>query len=157
MTTRRRAAAVGAVAVGLVALAACDKPTPLAYITSGTKAVHTETAHGCYNDGDLITLDQVRSCLSKKASTSITVHTGERIRFGADPSIADKGWYLALDQQAITDPTTDTYRSFQADQFFQIDQQTGEQPKSVQVSIVEGSLAKLKHYGVWNFTVKLDS
>jgi hypothetical protein len=156
MTIRRRAAAIGAVAVGLAALAACDKPTPLAYITSGTHSVHTDAKGKCYNDGDEIASQRVLACIRQKADTTITVHSGERIRFGADPKIADKGWYLVLDQQPVTDPTKDTYRSFQADQFFQVNQQTGKRSKKVQVSIVEGSLAKDQHFGVWNFAVKLD-
>jgi hypothetical protein len=156
MTIRRRAAAIGAVAVGLAALAACDKPTPLAYITSGTHSVHTEAKGSCYNDGDQISRQQVLACIKKQAGTTITVHSGERIRFGADPKIADKGWYLVLNQQPVTDPTGDTYRSFQADQFFQVNQTTGRRSKTAQISIVEGSLLKDRHYGVWNFTVKLD-
>jgi hypothetical protein len=155
MTIRRRAAAIGAVVVGLAALAACDKPTPLAYITSGTHSVHTDAKGKCYNDGDQISRQQVLDCIKQKADTTITVHSGERIRFGADPKIADKGWYLVLNQQPVTDPTKDTYRSFQADQFFQVDQNTGQRSKKVSISIVEGSLLKNRHYGVWNFTVKL--
>lgn len=155
MTIRRRAAAAGAAVVGLTALAACDKPTPLAYITSGTHSVHTEAKGKCYADGDQIPNTQVLTCVKQKPATTITAHTGERIRFGVDPKIAGKGWYLVLDQRPITDPTKDTYRSFQSDEFFQVDQQTGDRPTSATISVVEGSLAEGRHYGVWNFTVKL--
>ncbi|GGO86962.1 DUF2771 domain-containing protein [Wenjunlia tyrosinilytica] len=153
MTIRRRAAVIGAVAVGLATLAACDKPTPLAYITSGTDSVHAEAQ--CYDDGDQISLGRVRQCLNAKPKKTITVHLGERIRFGVDPTIAKEGWSLGIEGQQINDPTKDTYHSYPVDGFFQADQTTGQRAKSVNVSIIENSLKKKEYYGVWNYKVKL--
>jgi len=43
MSIRRAATTIGAIGLGLVALTACDKPTPMATVTVGTKSVTAET------------------------------------------------------------------------------------------------------------------
>ncbi|WP_461006161.1 DUF2771 domain-containing protein [Streptomyces capparidis] len=156
MTIRRRAAVIGAVAVGLATLAACEKPTPLAYVTVGTTSEHTEAEDGCYKDGDEISSSQVQKCLDAEPTETITVEPGDRLRLGVDKSIGEDGWYLALNGEAVTDPTEHTYRSVPTDGFFQVDPATGERRKSLKLSFVSGSMAEDRYYGVWNFTVKLD-
>ncbi|MFD6417313.1 DUF2771 domain-containing protein [Streptomyces sp. NPDC060194] len=153
-TGRRATATLGAVAAGMLALAACDKPTPVATVTVGSDSVNTQAT--CYGDGKAIKPGEIRKCLQKKADTEISVGPGEQVRFGVDPEIADNGWTIFLDgQQVEQEPFKKTYRSLNGDAFFSAGQQG--QPgapaaKSVQVSIVEAKGGSLR--GVWQFELK---
>ncbi|KRV50070.1 hypothetical protein AQ490_17790 [Wenjunlia vitaminophila] len=147
---------IGSVVLGVAALAACEKPTPLAYVTADTDTVHTEAKDGCYNDGDKISFEKAMACIEQKPGETITVETGDKLRLGVDKSIADDMWYLAIDGRPQTDPTDHTYRSWSADSFFPVSQSTGERTKSIKLSIISGSLKDQTFYGVWNFTVKLN-
>src|SRR5437899_11117544 len=80
---RRAVAAVGAVSVGLLALSACEEPTPLATITVGKNSVSSET--DCYNDGKEVTTADLTQCLKSKDIKSIKVDPDETVRFGVDP------------------------------------------------------------------------
>lgn len=152
---RRAGVALGAVSAGLLVLAACDKPTPIATVTVGTSTTHTEAS--CYNDGNAIKSGDVKPCLNEKADHSIKVATEDTVRFGVDPKIADHGWELFLNgQQAEGTPSKTTYRTFPGASFFQANQQTGQPaPDSLQVSVVEiGGAGGQEIFGVWHFELK---
>ncbi|MFP8964296.1 DUF2771 domain-containing protein [Streptomyces nanhaiensis] len=153
--TIRTAVAIGAATLGLVALSACEKPTPRATVTVGSDSVSTEAA--CYEDNGKISQEKVLSCAKEGTETSITVGQGDLLRIGVDPEIAEDGWVLFLNgQPAVTDRITKTYRSFSGDAFFQNggDQQGGS-PQSVQLSIVEYDGSNYR--GVWNFELERES
>ncbi|MDT9692256.1 DUF2771 domain-containing protein [Streptomyces sp. P9(2023)] len=152
--SRRRAAlALGAVSAGLLVLSACgDKPTPIATLTVGKDSIHSEAA--CYNDGDAIKESQIQQCLNKKAEKSLTVAADDKIRFGVDPEIAEKGWTIFLGgQNAEPEPYKKTYRTIPASAFFS--SQTGEATNQTQITIVENDGKKLT--GIWHFELKKDS
>ncbi|MFJ8664356.1 DUF2771 domain-containing protein [Streptomyces sp. NPDC093600] len=149
---RRAAVALGAVSAGLLVLSACDKPTPLATLTVGTDSVHSEAA--CYNDGEAIKESQIQQCLNKKAEKTLTVSMDDKIRFGVDPEIAEKGWTIFLGGQAAEqEPYKKTYRTIPASAFFS--SQTGEAPNETQVTLVETDGKKLT--GIWHFALKKES
>ncbi|MFF7181927.1 DUF2771 domain-containing protein [Streptomyces sp. NPDC008121] len=149
---RRAAVALGAVSAGLLSLSACDKPTPLATLTVGTDSVHSEAA--CYNNGDAIKESQVQQCLNKKPEKTLTVAMDDKIRFGVDPEVAEKGWTIFLGgQQAEPEPYKKTYRTIPASAFFS--SQTGETTNKSQVTIVETDGKKLT--GIWHFELKKDA
>ncbi|MFE7788048.1 DUF2771 domain-containing protein [Streptomyces sp. NPDC057460] len=146
---RRIGVALGAVSAGLLVLSACDKPTPLATVTVGDTSVTTEAS--CYNDGDALKDSQVKTCLNKKAEKSVKVAMDDKVRFGVDPEIADKGWTLFINgQQAEQEPYKKTYRSIPGSAFFS--SQTGETTNKTQISIVETDGKKLT--GIWHFELK---
>ena len=146
---RRIGVALGAVSAGLLVLSACDKPTPLATVTVGDTTVTTEAS--CYNDGDALKNSQIQACLNKKADKSVKVAMDDKVRFGVDPEIADKGWTLFINgQQAEQEPYKKTYRSIPGSAFFS--SQTGETTKSTQISIVETDGKKLT--GIWHFKLE---
>ncbi|WP_405797845.1 DUF2771 domain-containing protein [Streptomyces sp. NBC_01506] len=153
---RRTGVALGAVSAGLLALSACDKPTPLATVTIGTDSVHSEAA--CYNDGKpLNDQAELATCLNDTSGRkTISVSLDDRMHFGVDPKIADNGWTFYLDgQQVEAEPNNDTYRTIQAGSFFA--SQTGETIKSVNLGIVETSEKDKAVVGVWNFELKTKS
>ncbi|MFB7913910.1 DUF2771 domain-containing protein [Streptomyces sp. NPDC056061] len=150
--SRRIGVALGAVSAGLLVLSACDKPTPLATVTVGGNSVNTEAA--CYNDGKAIKASDIKSCLNKKAEKSVEVGMDDKVRFGVDPEIADRGWTLFINgQQAEQEPYKKTYRSIPGSAFFS--SQTGETTDRTQVSIVETSGKNLT--GIWHFELKKSS
>lgn len=143
----RTATALGAVSLGLLALSACQKPTPLTTVTVNGDSVHTEAA--CYNDGKAIQNDKLKACLGKKTDTSVTVAHGDRVRVGVEPDVADNGWVLYGSQQQEAFHTT--YQSFSGDAFFQGAQ--GQAPTDkAQLTLLE--LKDKKVTGVW--VVKLN-
>lgn len=150
---RRAAAAVGAVALGLVALTACDKPTPLATVTVGSTTVTSEAA--CYDDGNALGNEKVASCLKESAGETVKASMEDKLRFGVDPKIADEGWTIFINgQPAEQEPNKKTYRTIPASAFFAGGQGGGATAKT-QVSIVEVSTGKA--LGVWNFNIERES
>lgn len=150
---RRAAVALGAVSAGLLVLSACEKPTPLATVTVGTKSVNTGAA--CYNDGKPLPDKEIPACLNQKATTSISVDpVSDQIRFGVDPKIADMGWTIFLDgRNAEPEPFTKTYRTIPASAFFS--SQMGAAPAATQVTIVANSGKAVG--GIWHFELKKKS
>lgn len=142
MSIRRRAAALGAVSLGLVALAACDKPTPLATVTVGQKTVTTEATKNCYPDNNkTLSTAAFTACLNAAPTKSITVHAGDKVRIGVDPKISDKGWLVAAGVSQKTDLLKNkTYWSLDSALLFNTQNpQTGQTQtqKSVTLNVVE--------------------
>lgn len=156
--TVRTATALGAVCLGLTALSACEKPTPMATVTVGSDSVSTEAV--CYNDGKKLTDQMLDGCQDKKAEKSIKVSRGDIMRLGVDPEIADPGWVLLVNgTPAISSPVKKTYRSLSGDGFYPSEQGGQEQPpgppEDAEIAIVEQN-TKGDIFGVWRVTVELD-
>ncbi|WP_019357476.1 MULTISPECIES: hypothetical protein [Streptomyces] len=152
----RTAAALGAASLGLLALSGCEQPRPMATATVGGDSVSTEAS--CYNDGKTIPKDELRKCLSKAPSKTISVDAAEKVRIGVPPETADAGWQIFADGDPMLSETLKkTYYSFVGEVFFQSrSQQPGEKPsgpkKSINLTLVQTSGGDFK--GVWHFTLK---
>ncbi|MFD5328003.1 DUF2771 domain-containing protein [Streptomyces sp. NPDC127092] len=147
---RRAAVALGAVSAGLLVLSACDKPSPVATVTVGSSSVNSEAA--CY-DKDGLPDKEITACLNKKAGKSISADPSDKIRFGVDPEVAEKGWTIFLNgTNAEPEPFKKTYRSIPASAFFA--SQTGESTDKTQVAIVETNADNKKVVGIWSFELK---
>ncbi|MER5752999.1 DUF2771 domain-containing protein [Streptomyces sp. NPDC002088] len=147
---RRAVAAAGAVSAGLLVLSACDKPTPISTITVGTNSVNSQAT--CYNDGKALDTQALAACLKDTDIKSIKVDPDETVRFGVDPDIADKGWTILMNGQALTDSSTKTYRTIPGSVFFNA--QYGASGNSTLVSIKEG---EKNVTGLWSFKLKKDA
>lgn len=151
---RRSVAALGAVSAGLLVLSACDKPTPLATVTVGTDSVNSEAS--CYNDGKELKPSQLEGCLKDTDVDSIKVDPDEKVRFGVDPEVAEKGWTLLMNGQPLTEASKKTYVVIPGSVFF--NQQYGGGSKSTTVSLLEGGKGSAaKATGLWSFKLKKDS
>jgi hypothetical protein len=148
---RRALAAAGAVSAGLLVLSACDKPTPLATITVGTASVHSEAT--CGGEGDALKDANLAKCLKDKGIESIKVDPDDTVRFGVDPEIADEGWTVLMNGQALTESSKKTYRSIPGNVFFNA--QYGASGNSTLVSIKEGEGDVVT--GLWSFKLEKDS
>lgn len=149
----RTATALGTVTLGLLALSACEKPTPLATVTVGGETVTAEAA--CYEDGKTIGEAEAKKCADAKAEKKITVGHGDKIRIGVEPEMAEEGWMLFVnDQSVLPEPTDKTYYSFPGDAFFQKQGPTGqaEPTKDAEISIVMTKDGNFK--GAWHIEAK---
>jgi hypothetical protein len=146
----RTASALGAVCLGLLALSACQKPTPLATVTVNGDSVHAEAS--CYGDGDPLPDDELKKCLNHKPGASIEVAQGDRVRVGVEPDVAKHGWVLYGSQQQRA--FTTTYQSFSGDAFFQSAQggQGAGPSDTSQLTVLE--LDENKVLGVWVVKLK---
>ncbi|MFI1094505.1 hypothetical protein [Streptomyces sp. NPDC020917] len=155
MSIRRAATTVGAISLGLVALTACDKPTPLATVTVGTRSVTAEAVDKCYANGKKLPTTIFQACLAASAKHHITVGLGDTVRVGVEPKLAKKGWLLASGTQLLTpEPLTNkTYWTLDSSTLFtQQDPSTGQttQVDSVTLNIVESAdTTGAETYGVW--------
>ncbi|KUJ69813.1 hypothetical protein ACZ90_08430 [Streptomyces albus subsp. albus] len=153
----RAAAAACAVTLGLVALTACDKPTPLATVTVGSSTKTAEATKGCWGDGDTLPESTIKDCLNKDTGKTLTVHAGQKVRIGVDPEIAEDGWFAATSTPLMNKPSKDTYRTFDGETLFQRKNQMGqtEVVNEVNLAIVQlGEKDGVK--GVWHFKLKLE-
>ncbi|NGO69243.1 DUF2771 domain-containing protein [Streptomyces boncukensis] len=153
--TLRTATALGAVSLGLLALSACEKPTPRATATVGSSTISTEAS--CYRDGKTIPQKEARKCLSEKTDKTISVGSGDKLRIGVEPDMAEKGWLVFVNgRPLLPDPMKKTYYSFPGEVFFQQQGAQGQMTtkKSTQISIVEADGGDFK--GVWHIKLKND-
>ncbi|WP_128375012.1 DUF2771 domain-containing protein [Streptomyces cavernae] len=150
---RRAIAAVGAVSAGLLALSACEKPTPLATITVGDDSVNSEAT--CYDDGKTLPSAELAKCLKNTDIESIKVDPDATVRFGVDPEIADKGWTILMNGQPLTDSSKKTYRTIPGSVFFNA--QYGAQGSSTLVSVKADGKDANSVSGLWNYRLKKDS
>ncbi|MEV7726581.1 DUF2771 domain-containing protein [Streptomyces sp. NPDC101733] len=152
---RRSVAALGAVSAGLLLLSACDKPTPLATVTVGTSTVSAESQ--CHGDGSKdLAMDRVQECLTGlKDAKTIVYGRGDTLRLGVEPEVVADGkkWQAVLDGQPITEPSSNTYRSFQGADVFATGGQ-GEAPASKMLGFVQVGKDG-KPLSVWSFKLKL--
>ncbi|MFJ8012641.1 DUF2771 domain-containing protein [Streptomyces sp. NPDC096339] len=151
---RRSVAALGAVSAGLLLLSACDKPTPLATVTIGTSSVSAEAA--CHSDGEPLSMDRVQECLTGlKDAKTIEYGRGDTLRLGVEPEVVEDGkkWSAVLDGQPITEPSSNTYRSFPGADVFATGGQ-GEAPASKKLAFLQLDETG-KPLAVWSFNLKL--
>ncbi|MFG2023397.1 hypothetical protein [Streptomyces sp. NPDC048825] len=146
---RRAVTAVGAVCAGLLVLAACEKPTPMATVTVGKTSKSAEAE--CYKDGKTIARAEATECTREKAGDTLRVPQGETLRIGVDPEIADEGWSLWINGQQVISPLKKTYYAFQGVDLF-ADQQGTQAPDELNISVVQQSGDDIQ--GVWNFKLE---
>ncbi|QLE73483.1 DUF2771 domain-containing protein [Streptomyces rectiverticillatus] len=143
---RRAAAAVGAVAFGLVALSACEKPTPLATVTVGSTTVTTEAA--CFEEGKELDRGALDKCMADKSIKSVKVQPGDKVRVGVEPDMAEQGWIVVGNGQQQTNQLKQTYTSLDGEQLF-VNRMAQRLEKSVVLSVITKD-------GVWNVKLELD-
>lgn len=110
MSSARRTAALGLVAVGFLTLTGCDKPSPTVTVFSGGSSTLAEAQCWSRSDAPVNTA----ACSSEDRVGSIKVRANQTIGISVDSKIADKGWLVAIGQsQLVRAPITKTYFRFQ--------------------------------------------
>ncbi|MEU8824258.1 hypothetical protein [Streptomyces sp. NPDC048636] len=157
---RRAATAACAVSLGLIALSACDKPTPLATVTVGSTTVTAEAVDGCYSEGKQLSKEKFKECLGAAPEKTIKVTTGEKVRVGVDPKVAESSWGLIADSPVMKQPSTETYRSFDSETLLsQTNPQNGQSIPLDKVTLTVAELDKDSQSvkGIWRFKLERDS
>ncbi|MFD3516059.1 DUF2771 domain-containing protein [Streptomyces sp. NPDC058657] len=158
---RRTTAALAVASAGLLVLSACDKPTPLATVTVGSDSVHAEAA--CYEDGKGLGEKAFTSCMTKKAEKTIEASSGDTIRVGVDPKVAESGWVLFVNGRPIDAETSKkTYRTVKADEILVQEGQPNQMGQAQKMPLKEaqftiGQINGKELAGVWHFKVKRSS
>ncbi|MCC3770409.1 DUF2771 domain-containing protein [Streptomyces sp. UNOC14_S4] len=150
---RRGAAAVGAVAFGLLALSACDKPTPLATVTVGSTTVQTEAA--CFDEDKALDQAGLEKCLKEQPSDSaktVKVKPGDKVHVGVDPKIADEGWFVVSSNQQQNNNTKLTYATLDGQRLFAVPSPMGGSTLSK-----DTVLSVISKNGVWSVKLQLDN
>ncbi|WP_043265650.1 hypothetical protein [Streptomyces sp. CT34] len=153
---RRAAAALGAVSLGLLTLSACQQPTSLATVTVGSKTVKAEVTPGCDGNGKILDKQALQDCITKKGTQTITVHPGEKVGVGVDPKVAKAGWFVIGGQPIMRAPSTETYRTFDADDLFkQTNPQTGQTGYLDEVTLMVAQVGPGQGpTAIWHFNLK---
>jgi hypothetical protein len=125
----RATLAAGGVALALLTLSACQKPSPNAHFTLGADTSSPEAADDCWEDGEPLPAEQARDCVAGTVTERVedapafTTQSGDTFRVGVDPTIADDGWLLFVNGQPYSlDPFTSTYRSFRSTDLYAVAQ-----------------------------------
>lgn len=114
----RRMLAVAAVGVGLaLTLTGCTKPTPGATVVSGSNSVHQQALCWSFEDAGLdggsCASDVIEKALADGKVPALPIVAGNTIGISVDPVVAEAGWTVQIDGQAIvSEPITETYYRF---------------------------------------------
>ncbi|TDC25171.1 hypothetical protein E1265_07825 [Streptomyces sp. 8K308] len=139
--------ALGAVSLGLVALSACEQPSPNAHFTLNSNTESRETPADCYGHGDALGAERALSCTESNDDVpTFTTRAGDTFRVGVDPDVAEDGWLLFVNGLLYDpEPFTTTYHSFSSDDLYRAaeQQQTtpGQAPQTenLRLNVVEVS------------------
>jgi hypothetical protein len=139
--------ATGLAVAGLVALAACEKPTPGATVFSGMSSSYEHAL--CWSfDGEPLNAqtcaqDVVTEAIDGATVGKVPVVPGDVIGISVDPVVADAGWFPVIGSQRLTQqPITSTYYRFTYPDLQQLP------PDGVSLQVVAGNEGTL---GLWVF------
>ena len=117
---RSRFTAVAAIAlagIGVLSLAACEKPSPGVTVVSGMSSAYRAALCWSFNGDPLnpqtCAQDVVTNALEGEQVARIPVVSGTTIGISVDPAVADIGWYPVVGSQRLTqEPVYSTYYRF---------------------------------------------
>ena len=117
MSMRRRALAIGIVAVAPLALAGCEKPAPGVTAWSGTNSEHSEALCWQFEEGQPLTPRECAQDVLDKAGQGegiarLPVAPGETVGISVDPVVAESGWSVQIGGQTLAAGLQDTYYRF---------------------------------------------
>lgn len=117
MSMRRRALAIGIVAVAPLALAGCEKPAPGVTAWSGTNSEHSEALCWQFEEGQALTPRECAQDVLDKAGQGegiarLPVTAGETVGISVDPVVAESGWSVQIGGETLAAGLTDTYYRF---------------------------------------------
>ena len=118
MNARRRLLTAVSAAGALLALTACEKPTPIVTVVSGGESVYTEASTWCFEE------QTPPDCAERKQETkSLAVRGGETIGIDVGKEVAEGAWLVELSDPAAqgeqeqpqrSEPQSGHYFSFDA-------------------------------------------
>lgn len=152
MTARPRLAArlaVALVPVLVLALAGCQKPTPLVSLVSGTSTVHTGATIYCFEGQSA----QAQNCRTGPVQpTVLKVKPGAQVGVDVAKKLADAGWVVVLpgDDQ---DPSNDQASAPQTSHYFAFTPQFQSGPLRLEVRMLDRRRTDAPTVGNWQFVL----
>lgn len=150
MTARSRLVAGLTVAVSLVALTGCQKPTPLVSLISSGETVHTDATIYCF-EGQSARQQNCRAP-QDKAPTVLKVKAGQQVGIDVAKDIADAGWVVVLPGDD-EDPSNDQASGKQDTHYFAFTPQFQNAPLRVEVRMLDGGRTDAPTIGNWQFVL----
>jgi len=156
MRARRLATALSAVAV-VAGMTACEKPTPLVSVVSGTSSVDAQAGTYCFEGQDINKPPGTAGACRVAAGAQpakLEVRRGKSVGIDVSKMIADKGWRVVLKGSGTPDPATGTRADEQTDvldeHYFTF---TPNVSSNLQVEVysLESDAQDAKVTGVWQF------
>ena len=150
MSVRSRLVAGLSIAVSLVALTGCQKPTPLVTLVSGGESVHTDATIYCF-EGQSVQQQNCRTRTSTKP-TLLEVKVGQQVGIDVAREVAEAGWVVVLpgDDQ---DPGNDQASGRQDEHYFAFTPQFESGPLRVEVRMLDKGRTDAPTVGNWQFVL----
>ena len=144
----RRVALLAAACASVLALSACEKPSPGATVFSGQTSAHSAALCWSFTteslDSSACAQDVVENALRGSGVGTIPVVPGETIGISVDTVVAKEGWTPVVgNQRLLQTPTTSTYFRFS----FPDLQEVPEEGLPLQIVAGSGDTTK----GIWIF------
>ena len=124
MPSRRPLVTAMAAGLGLLALAACEKPAPGATVFSGSTSAHREAI--CWSDDATQAVEKADCSLDLEAQPAgdvaqtlldeiaiIPTAGGDTVGISVDPSVAENGWLVSINGRSLNrEALTEKYFRF---------------------------------------------
>jgi hypothetical protein len=150
MTARSRWVAGASVAVGLVTLTGCQKPTPIVSLVSSGTSVHTDATIYCF-DGQSAQQQNCRAP-ADKSPTLLKVKVGQQVGIDVAKELADAGWVVVLPGND-EDPSNDQASGKQDEHYFAFTPQFESGPLRVEVRMLDKGRTDAPTVGSWQFVL----
>jgi Protein of unknown function (DUF2771) len=150
MTARTRLAAGLSVAVGLLTLTGCQKPTPIVSLVSGGASVHTDATIYCFEGQSA----QQQNCRAPegRSPTVLEVKVGQQVGIDVDKKLAEAGWVVVLPGDD-EDPSNDQASGKQDSHYFAFTPQFESGPLRVEVRMLDEGRTDAATIGNWQFVL----
>lgn len=150
MTARSRLVAGLSVAVSVLALSGCQKPTPLVTLVSSGESVNSDATIFCFEGQSA----QQQNCRTAegKAPTVLPVKPGQQVGIDVAKDLVEAGWVVVLpgnDQ----DPSNDQASGKQTKHYFAFTPQFESGPLRVEVRMLDEGRTDAPTVGNWQFVL----
>jgi hypothetical protein len=150
MTARSRLFAGLSVAVAMVALTGCQKPTPIVSLVSGGSSVHTDAVLFCF-EGQSTEKQNCRVAEDKKP-TVLEVKIGQPVGIDVAKQIAENGWVIVL-PASDGNPANDRSSTKQDGHYFSFTPQFQGGPLKLEVRMLDEGRTNVPTIGSWQFVL----
>lgn len=149
MTARSRTLAGLTAALCALSLSACQKPTPLVTLVSGTSSVNTGATIFCFEEQS----PEAQDCRTEaQPPTVLKVKVGSQVGVDVSKEVAEAGWVVVLpgDDQ---DPSNDQASGTQREHYFAFTPQFESGPLRLEVRMLDKGNPSAATVGNWQFVL----
>ena len=116
MSLRRRLRPAACLALGLVALSGCERPTPLVTVVNAGRSVYTEADTYCFEGQSTV---EATCAVRQQQAPTLEVVPGEAVGVDVGKELVEGGWIIELsDPQAPGEEAQPQQSEVQDDHYF---------------------------------------